>query len=164
VNLRERRNWFLETLAEINKYKHKVAIQEWSVGGHSLGGHAAAAALFDKISLSDDYKISKLFMWGVYSLPGLNLLTASFNGSDSARECYAGRWLSISKRGDCGKEALSEASGACTVVGRLCERSAPDGGGSSEETVTGEPVLPSIAENEPGLVRPYQIPKTILGR
>jgi hypothetical protein len=62
--------WVVETLAEI-KDKYNVAVHEWSVGGHSLGGHAAAA-MFDKISISND-KISKLVMWGVYSLHGLNL-------------------------------------------------------------------------------------------
>jgi hypothetical protein len=61
-------DWVVETLAEI-KHKHHVTVQEWSVGGHSLGGHAAAA-MVDKIS---DDVISKLVMWGVYMLPGLNL-------------------------------------------------------------------------------------------
>jgi hypothetical protein len=61
-------NWVVETLAEI-KNKHHITVQEWSVGGHSLGGHAAAS-MIDRIS---DDVISKLVMWGVYSLPGLNL-------------------------------------------------------------------------------------------
>jgi hypothetical protein len=61
-------DWVVETLAEI-KDKHHLTVQEWSVGGHSLGGHAAAA-MIDKIS--DDI-ISKLVMWGVHMLPGLNL-------------------------------------------------------------------------------------------
>jgi pimeloyl-ACP methyl ester carboxylesterase len=61
-------DWVAETLAEI-KDKHHVSVQEWSVGGHSLGGHAAAA-MIDKIS---DDVISKLVLWGIYSLPGLNL-------------------------------------------------------------------------------------------
>jgi dienelactone hydrolase len=61
-------NWVMKTLAEI-KNKHQVTVQEWSVGGHSLGGHAAAS-MIDKIS---DDVISKLVMWGVYSLSGLNL-------------------------------------------------------------------------------------------
>lgn len=60
--------WVVETLAKI-KDKHHVTVQEWSVGGHSLGGHAAAA-MIDKIS---DDVTSKLVMWGVYSLSGLNL-------------------------------------------------------------------------------------------
>jgi predicted esterase len=61
-------DWVAETIAEI-KNEHNVTVQEWSVGGHSLGGHAAAA-MIDKIS---DDVISKLVLWGVYSLPGLNL-------------------------------------------------------------------------------------------
>jgi hypothetical protein len=61
-------NSVMKTLAEI-KNKHHVTVQEWSVGGHSLGGHAAAS-MIDKIS---DDVMSKLIMWGVYSLPGLDL-------------------------------------------------------------------------------------------
>jgi hypothetical protein len=61
-------DWVLETLAGI-KDKHHVTVQDWSVGGHSLGAHAAAM-MIDKIS---DDAISKLVVWGAYSLPGLNL-------------------------------------------------------------------------------------------
>jgi hypothetical protein len=61
-------NWVVKTLAEI-KNKHHVTVQEWSVGGHSMGGYAAAS-MIDKIS---DDVISKLVMWGVYSTYDLNL-------------------------------------------------------------------------------------------
>jgi hypothetical protein len=61
-------DWVVETLAEI-KDKHHVTVQEWSVGGHSMGGFAAAE-IFEKTS---DDVISKLVLWGVYGMSGLNL-------------------------------------------------------------------------------------------
>jgi dienelactone hydrolase len=65
-------DWVLETLAGI-KDKHHLTVQEWSVGGHSLGG-LAAAAMIDKIS---DDVISKLVMFGVHSLSSLNLTNST---------------------------------------------------------------------------------------
>jgi predicted esterase len=65
-------DWVLETLAGI-KDKHHVTVQDWSVGGHSQGA-AVAATMIEKIS---DDVISKLVMWGAYSLSGLNLTNST---------------------------------------------------------------------------------------
>jgi uncharacterized membrane protein len=59
--------FFVKTVKEL-KDKHNITVVDWSIGGHSLGAHAAAAML-DEVR----DKVSKLVMWGVYTLPGINL-------------------------------------------------------------------------------------------
>lgn len=66
-----------ETVKHVRQ-THHVSAMEWAVGGHSLGGHAAAK-MMDELMLmrndddNDEIAFNKLVLWGLYSLPGLNL-------------------------------------------------------------------------------------------